>query len=189
MLASALPEQDATHAGQEAKGSTLMTDQARDLASAAAYLDSMTQGANTLAHLLDARVPEATVALAVTSAARALGWSPQPLPVTPVALPVIQTCGDCTHLDSGMTGAYCGHWALGRNGARQVPANPMPGPVGHGTPPPDWCPLRTAIPLAKVWTREEVLSFAALALSVAHEHVVGGIPYVNLSALLDGEET
>lgn len=179
-----------------------MTDQARDLASACAYLDAMPQGANTLAHLLDARVPEATVALAVTSAARALGWSPPP-PVAPVALPVVQTCGECTHLDSGMTGAYCGHWALGRNGARQVPADPMPGPVGHGTPPPDWCPLRTAIPLAKAWTRDDMHKafelgwYASVANGKLLIHPDTGeadialppVNYDDLAALLDGEQT
>ena len=58
------------------------------------------------------------------------------------ALPVISTCGDCAHLDCGMGGAYCTRLPPGER--RDVPQNPVPGPVGYGTPPPEWCPLRGA---------------------------------------------
>lgn len=56
------------------------------------------------------------------------------------SLPVLPSCGDCSHLDGGMGGAWCTRAPRGTD--CRVDHDPIPGPVGYGTPPPSWCPWR-----------------------------------------------
>ena len=157
-----------------------MTDQARDLASACEWLDSHGERFS-MALELDPIPPRwwrgrsthyPTLSATIIATARALGWSPPP-PVTPVAETVARLRellaratqgpldierrdddgGGIDYVVYGPEGDFAICFDTDRGGAAKASAEWLV--LAHTEMP----ALLDAIPLAKVWTRSEVLAF------------------------------